>query len=216
MEGQGRWQAVVGHGRPWKAVESRGRPWKVAEGRGRSRKALGLPHAQECLAEVAVGLAAILGDGVVDDGGGRVGEGQDVLVEGLEHVLVPAEGGWFGLVWVGLVWVWFGFGLVWLVWFGWFGLVWFGAYSSMMQKPYAPSSLRPGTIGSTVSPFLRFSAIRLLPASPKPTWSMEGRGRSVRGHGSQPKAMKGRKSSPKPTWSIVAILASDILSASVS
>ena len=45
------------------------------------------------------------------------------------------------------------------------------SYFSMMQKPYAPSSFLPGTIGSTVSPFLRFSATRLLPASPKPTCS---------------------------------------------
>mmetsp|Transcript_19592 Transcript_19592/g.52957 ORF Transcript_19592/g.52957 Transcript_19592/m.52957 type:complete len:201 (-) Transcript_19592:1797-2399(-) len=48
----------------------------------------GLPNAQEGLAQVAVGLAAVVGDRVVHDDRRRVGEGQDLLAQALEHLLV--------------------------------------------------------------------------------------------------------------------------------
>eukprot|EP00962_Isochrysis_galbana_P026690 scaffold8293_cov123-Isochrysis_galbana.AAC.2 len=47
-----------------------------------------LPHAQEGLAQVAVGLPAIVGDGRVHHAGGRVGKRQDLLAQTLEHLLV--------------------------------------------------------------------------------------------------------------------------------
>ena len=52
---------------------------------------LRLPDAQEGITQVAVGLAAVVGDGLVQHVRGHVGEGKDLLAEALQHLLVKVD-----------------------------------------------------------------------------------------------------------------------------